>query len=190
MALSWLGSNFPGILGISWGVCSPCLLASPNPQGPNDSESQHLVPSLWVQNQIRLPSICGLCVCVSSLAELLEGASQKAISQCMAKVGHIVLLLEDLWLGVSLYFSLKKVVRGTCQCWLLGLQGVLYWHRCTRAFSSLPLLLWDSAHTRCLWQMLLLEHLNHCPKQTVVLQEKQLWKHSLSTFVLKIKLIQ
>ena len=51
----------------------------------------------------------------SGLATLSEGMSQKTVSQCMAKVGHIALPLEDLCLGVSFYVSLKKVALRTCQ---------------------------------------------------------------------------
>ena len=117
-----------------------------------------------------LPYVVSVSMCLGWLSFQREGVSQKAVSRHVAKVGHIVSLLEDLCLGVSFRVSPKKIALGTRQGQLLGLHGGPCRRRCTRALSCLLLLLWDRADTRCLWQMLLLEHLNHCPNQTVFLE--------------------
>lgn len=124
--LSWNSRAFLGSL-------LPIPIGQPKPSSSKWFRIPTLVPSLWVHNQIGATFHMWF-LCLSGLAELLEGASEKAVSKCIAKVGHIVLLLEDFCLGVSFCVLLRKVVLGTCQCWFLSLQGDLWWHRCTGLF--------------------------------------------------------
>lgn len=91
-------------------------LASPNPWGSDDSVSQHWSHPYGSRIRLGPPFITGFSDCSSGLAELPEGASQKTVSQCEAKMGHIVLPLESWGLGVSFYVSLRKIGLRISQC--------------------------------------------------------------------------
>lgn len=123
----------------------------------------------------RPPSTCGLHVCVPGQAELPEEAPQKTLPQCMAKLWQMALPPDDLCLGVSVSFgvSLKKVALGTCQCWIPWSSGrPLLTQVCPGLFLS--------AAVPSPMGMLPYEHLNHWPRQTIVLQDRTLRKRSFS----------